>query len=121
MALSRSSSARTGTTATGFLFCPAAKYWSFDACNFWLESLDYANHQSSLNGHQAMIDSGGMFRAVVADRDPGVPNWLDTVGHRVGSLIYRWNLADSAPYPETRLIKFDAISRHLPADTPRVT
>ena len=57
---------------------PRAKYWSIDLCNFWLESLDYANHQSSLNGHQAVVDADGVFRAVVAHRDPGVPNWLDT-------------------------------------------
>jgi hypothetical protein len=100
---------------------PRAKYWSFDVCNFWLESLDYANHQSSLNGHQAMIDSDGLFRAVVAHHDPGVPNWLDTVGHHEGSLIYRWNLADTTPYPETRVVPLSGLRGHLPADTPTVT
>ncbi len=80
---------------------PAAKYWSFDVCNFWLESLDYANHQSSLNGHQAAIDSDGVFRALVAGRDPHIANWLDTVGHGEGSLIYRWNLADPDSYSFT--------------------
>ncbi|MGH7855823.1 MAG: DUF1214 domain-containing protein [Candidatus Binatia bacterium] len=100
---------------------PAAKYWSFDVCNFWLESLDYANHQSSLNGHQAVLDGDGVFRAVVAGRDPGVANWLDTVGHGEGSLIYRWNLADSAPRPETRLVKLAALRDHLPRDTRFVT
>ena len=99
---------------------PAAKYWSFGVCNFWLESLDYANHQSSLNGHQAAIDSDGVFRAVVAQRDPGIANWLDTVGHPEGSLIYRWNLADAAPVPTTRVGKLDAVLDSLPRDTLRV-
>ncbi len=99
---------------------PRAKYWSFDLCNFWLESLDYANHQSSLNGHQAMLDADGHFRAVIARRDPGVPNWLDPVGRREGSMIYRWNLADSFPIPRTRVVPFAELSSHLPADTPRV-
>ena len=76
---------------------PRAKYWSIDLCNFWLESLDYANHQSSLNGHQAVVDPDGVFRAVVAHDDPGVPNWLDPVGHGEGSMIYRWNLAETTP------------------------
>ena len=100
---------------------PPAKYWSIDVCNFWLESLDYANHQSSLNGHQAAVDADGVFRAVVAHQDPGVQNWLDTVGHREGSLIYRWNLADSAPVPATRIVKLDALRDHLSRETRQVT
>lgn len=99
---------------------PHAKYWSIDVCNFWLESLDYANHQSSLNGYQAVIDPDGVFRAVVAHQDPGVPNWLDTVGHREGSLIYRWNLADATPVPATRVVRFGAVRDHLHPDTRRV-
>jgi hypothetical protein len=100
---------------------PRARYWSIDLCNFWLESLDYANHQSSLNGHQAVLDPDGGFRAVVAHRDPGVTNWLDTVGHGEGTMIYRWNLTDAAPVPSTRVVRFQEIDSHLPAGTRRVT
>ena len=100
---------------------PRAKYWSFAVCNFWLESLDYGNHQSSINGHQATLDADGTLRAVVAGRDPGVPNWLDTVGHREGSLIYRWNLADSTPHPRTQVIPFADIRQRLPPETPYIT
>ena len=99
---------------------PRAKYWSFDLASIWLESLDYANHQSSLNGHQAVLDSDGLFRAVVSHRDPRIPNWLDTVGRLEGSMIYRWNLSDSFPIPNTRLIKWTHLDDHLPADTPRI-
>ena len=49
--------------------------------NYWWETIDYANHQSSLNGFQAVLDDDGVFRAVVSARDPGVANWLDTAGH----------------------------------------
>jgi hypothetical protein len=100
---------------------PVAKYWSVGVCNFWLESLDYAHHQSSLNGCQAQVDSDGVFRAVLTPHDPGVPNWLDTVGHREGSLIYRWNLADSAPVPETRVVRSGELRAHLPATTPAIS
>jgi hypothetical protein len=99
---------------------PRARYWSVDLCNFWLESLDYANHQSSLNGHQARLDSDGAFRAVVCQRDPGVANWLDPVGHNEGSMIYRWNLAESTPVPETRVVRLSELRDHLPRDTPEV-
>ncbi len=57
---------------------PDALYWSISLGNHWWETIDYANHQSSLNGHQAVLDDDGAFRAVVAGRDPGVANWLDT-------------------------------------------
>jgi hypothetical protein len=100
---------------------PKAKYWSFDLGNFWMESLDYANRQTSLNGHQARLDSDGVFRAVIAHRDPGIPNWLDTVGHGEGAMIYRWNFADAAPIPETRVVKFSEIRNHLPPGTPEVS
>jgi hypothetical protein len=100
---------------------PRALYWSFDLCNFWLESLDYANHQSSLNGHQARLDGDGWFRGVVALADPGVPNWLDPAGHCEGSMIYRWNLADAMPIPQTRVVKLSELRAVLPPDTPRVS
>jgi hypothetical protein len=99
---------------------PRAKYWSIDLCNFWLESLDFANHQSSLNGHQATIDDDGVFRAVVAHRDPGVANWLDPVGHAEGSMIYRWNLAEDTPIPSIRTLPLGELASHLPAGTRRV-
>jgi hypothetical protein len=86
-----------------------------------MESLDFANHQSSLNGHQARLDRDGVFRAVVAHRDPSVPNWLDTAGHAEGAMIYRWNQADSAPVPAARMVKLSELRDALPTDTPRVT
>jgi hypothetical protein len=100
---------------------PRAMYWSIDLCNFWLESLDYASHQSSLNGHQAEIDPDGVFRAVVAHDDPGVPNWLDPVGHPEGSMIYRWNLAEETPIPTLRLVPAASVREHLHPATRTVT
>jgi hypothetical protein len=99
---------------------PPALYWSLALGNQWWESIDYASHQSSLNGHQAVLD-GGVFRAVVAHQDPGVANWLDTAGHRRGPAIVRWVRADEAPVPTTRVVSFDQLDSILPASTPRVS
>ncbi|HVC69230.1 MAG TPA: DUF1214 domain-containing protein [Acidimicrobiales bacterium] len=99
---------------------PEALYWSVSLGNFWWETIDYANHQSSLNGHQAVVDPDGIFRAVVAGRDPGVVNWLDTAGHRQGAMIFRWLRATDAPVPATRVVKFAELAAALPADTSRV-
>ena len=100
---------------------PKAKYWSLHLGNHWMESLDFANHQCSLNGHQARLDRDGVFRAVVSLRDPGVPNWLDPAGHGEGSMIYRWNQADGEPIPACRVVTFDALRGELPPDTPVVS
>jgi len=99
---------------------PEALYWSVSLGNYWWETIDYANHQSSLNGHQAVVDGDGVFRAVVAGRDPGVANWLDTAGHRQGAMIFRWLRAADAPVPATRVVKVAELDQVLPADSARV-
>jgi hypothetical protein len=99
---------------------PEALYWSVSLGNFWWETIDYANRQSSLNGHQAVLDPDGVFRAVVAHRDPGVANWLDTAGNHHGAMIFRWLRAAAAPVPEVKVVEFGELDRHLPATTARV-
>lgn len=100
---------------------PDAHLWSFELGNFWWESLDYVNHRSSLNGHQAVPSSDGRYRLVIALRDPGVPNWLDPVGHREGTIIYRYQLAAQANrIPVARLVKLSELAGLLPEDTPHV-
>ena len=54
-----------------------------------------ANRQSSLNGHQAVLDPDGVFRAVISARDPGVPNWLDTGGVITSYSIHYTKLYDA--------------------------
>lgn len=99
---------------------PEALYWSIALGDHWWESLDYANHQSSLNGHQAALDADGVFRAVVAHADPGVANWLDTTGQRQGPMIMRYVRASGAPVPTVRVVAIDELERVLPATTARV-
>lgn len=52
---------------------PPALYWSVSLGNFWWETIDYANRQSSLNGHQAVLDPDGVFRRSWPARTPGSP------------------------------------------------
>lgn len=99
---------------------PEALYWSVSLGNHWWETIDYANHQSSLNGHQALVDDDGVFRAVVAGRDPGVANWLDTAGHLQGAMILRWVRAADTPVPTTRLLPWADVASALPPATATV-
>ena len=99
---------------------PDALYWSVALGNYWWETIDYGAHQSSLNGHQAVVDPDGVFRAVVAHQDPGVANWLDTAGHTRGPMIFRWLRASDTPVPAVRLLPVREVEGALPATTARV-
>lgn len=95
-------------------------YMGFHLANFWGESHDFANHQSSLNGFQAERDADGAWRYVVAHRDPGVANWIDTTGLPRGFLSLRWAYStppDAMPTTRVEKIHFDSIRAHLPAGT----
>jgi hypothetical protein len=96
------------------------QYIGFHLSNLWGESHDFANHQSSLNGHQAELDLDGRLRWVVAHRDPGIPNWVDTTGHREGFMAPRWSYTETPPQDRwptihAKLVRFDEIRDHLPA------
>lgn len=100
---------------------PNGVYWSYSLGNPWWETIHYGRHQSSLNGHQAAVDSDGFVRVVVCARDPGVANWLDTGGYSNGAMILRCVRTDTAPTPAARVVKFDEIASALPGDTKTVT
>ena len=100
---------------------PQGVYWSYSLGNPWWETIHYGRHQSSLNGHQAVVDSDGLVRVVLCGRDPGVANWLDTAGHSNGAMILRCVRTTTAPTPNARVVAFDDIASALPADTQRVT
>jgi len=100
---------------------PEGVYWSFSIGNPWWETIHYGRHQSSLNAHQAVVDSDGLVRVVLCARDPGVANWLDTAGYSNGPIILRCVRTKTAPTPSTRVVPFDDIRAELPSDTTRVT
>jgi hypothetical protein len=100
---------------------PDARYWSFQLCDSWFRSLDYANHQTSLNAAQLQRDADGRVRIVVSSRDPGVANWLDTTGLREGVFQYRFIWATTTPQPTARCVALAHLAEVLPADTRRVT
>ena len=94
------------------------RYWNVQLNDALFNTIDYVYRQSSLNGHQARIDSDGRFRAVIAHSDPGVANWLDTAGFNRGTAIGRWYDCSSNPVPTMRRVPLSRLDEHLPADTP---
>ena len=100
---------------------PHGVYWSFSLGNPWWETIHYGRHQSSLNAHQIVVDSDGLVRVVVSERDPGIANWLDTAGFSNGAMILRCVRTSTAPTPSVRVVTFDEIDAALPAGTARTT
>ncbi|EHB57814.1 hypothetical protein MycrhDRAFT_0249 [Mycolicibacterium rhodesiae JS60] len=95
-----------------------APYLGFQLGSLWYISLDYINHQTSLNGTQAQADPDGKIRIVVSDQNPGVTNWVETLGHAKGYLQFRWQRVSreltEADGPSLELVDLDAVAGKLP-------
>jgi hypothetical protein len=98
-----------------------SRYWSIILTNDLYETTDWYNNQSSLNDTQAVVDGDGVFRTVIAARDPGVHNWLDTAGYASGAIQGRWFEASEKPMPIIKKVKLADVAHHLPEDTKFVT
>ena len=97
------------------------RYRSLILTNDIYETTDWYNNQASLNDAQAMPDKDGRLRIVVANKDPGVPNWLDTAGYPRGLIQGRWVGCETQPIPKVTRVKLADLRGVLPTDTGTVT
>jgi hypothetical protein len=95
--------------------------FSLSLTDAFFSTIDWANAQSSLNQRQAVIDPDGVLRVVVATADPGVHNWLDTTGHDVGVMQFRWMGGDQAPAVTVKVLNTGSLVDALPAATARTS
>jgi hypothetical protein len=65
----------------------------------------------SVNHASAVPDAAGRVRVVIAGSDPGVPNWLDTAGHRRGCIIARQVGTPTPDDPRCRVVKLADVGR----------
>jgi len=89
---------------------PECQTWNFQLDNYWMESLDYRYHRITVNKHTARYEDDGSVVLYIADEDPGKGNWIDTAGHRDGTMCWRWIGADDHPGLETRVVKLKDIN-----------
>jgi len=106
--------------------CADAPYQGIQLGSLWYVSLDYINHQTSLTADQARVDPDGKIRFVIAERDPGLANWLELTGHDRGYVQIRWQrlARDLGPDdgPVVEVVKTDELPDRLPHyDETRVT
>jgi hypothetical protein len=103
--------------------CDDCSYQGVQVGSDWYASTDYETHQTSLTKAQAVTDPDGMMRFVISEQPPlskgGIANWLETTGHRTGSMMLRWqrlerDLTQDADGPRIIVCPLDEVADHLP-------
>jgi hypothetical protein len=76
-----------------------------------MQMLEYRSRRASLNSRQMQLGDDGAYRLVIAARDPGVANWLDTGGHRRGTMFWRFLLPKQDPdTPRCRVVPVNEVA-----------
>lgn len=90
---------------------PPSRFTNVMLWNVHMQTLDYSTRQISLNERQIQPRSDGSYRILIGARNPGRPNWIDTAGHRRGTIFWRFLLPESDPeQPRCRVINFSELS-----------
>lgn len=85
---------------------PNCRFWNFVLQNWWMESGEYRyNPNSWLNPAKAVLGAEKRLTIVVAEKDPGFGNWIDTAGHSEGTALLRWISAERHPVPQCRVVR----------------
>lgn len=95
--------------------------WMFTNMGVFFNSMDYLYRPVSYTPSRTTVDGDGRIRLVMAHRDPGVHNWLDTQGFERGNLTYRHMLEGEPAVLDTRVVGHDELLDALPKDTVMVT
>ena len=84
---------------------PDCAFWNLCLWNPFLHTYNYDHDPVTINGMQVAHEEDGSWRIVVSERDPGVPNWVRTQGHRHGLIWFRWFHPASTPdRPTTEVV-----------------
>ena len=100
-----------------------ANYTGAQIADPWTISPDPVLRLASLNASQARPNTDGSTTYVIAPRDPGIHNWIDTAGLHEGWMLLRWQgippATDTTALVRTvALVKRAQLDASLPAGTP---
>ncbi len=103
-----------------------ANYTGCQISDPWTISPDPVTRLASLNKSQVLPDPDDSITYVLAARDPGVHNWIDTVGLLDGWMMLRWQGVPPTTDPATlvrsvKTVNLDDLASALPAGTPQAT
>jgi hypothetical protein len=89
---------------------PRCRFANIVLFNNHMQTPNHDRRLVSLNRVQTVHEPDGSFRMVLAHRDPGGPNWLDTRGLHHGTMFWRFLLPDEPLYDlHTELVPFDSL------------
>ncbi len=90
---------------------PECRFANVSLWNRHLQTFDYSHRSVSRNRKQTHLERDGSFRMVIAHRDPGVPNWLDTEGRGFLMVFWRFMLPEGdIETPAAEVVPFASIA-----------
>jgi hypothetical protein len=90
---------------------PECAFWNLCLWNPFMHTYNYDYERVTINGAQVEPEPDGSWRIVVAQRDPGCPNWVSTQGHPRGRLWFRWFYPSQTPGPvQARLVSVSSLT-----------
>jgi hypothetical protein len=104
-------------------------YWVLTLYDWWLMSGNFWSKTSCLNDTQSVANADGTYTYVFSISDPGVHNWVDTLGMHETLFLQRWQLlprdsdrdnlpwAGGSPSGSGRLVKLSQLRDVLPQET----
>ena len=87
---------------------PKTRYWNIALESRWHETADYLHRPTSMTLDEVNYNEDGSVEFILAHKDPGHPNWLDTSGHNFGFITLRWldAMDEDVPMPELQVINW---------------
>jgi len=91
---------------------PPCVFWNLCLWNPFLHTYDYTHERVTINGATVDYNDDGSWRIVIAETDPGHPNWVSTAGRSQGLMWLRWFLPERTPdRPLCRVVDIAEVSR----------
>jgi len=98
---------------------PESRYWNFTLETIWHETVDYRHRTASLTKTEVKYRPDGSVRFVISKQDPGVDNWLDSMGVNRGFMTFRWveGREQDLASPQVKLVKLSELDHWMDGDS----
>jgi uncharacterized protein DUF1214 len=92
-----------------------AAYASFVLYQWWFQSIDAHQRQTSLTSAMSVPNADGSITCVISGRDPRAANWIDTAGYRHLLPLIRWQglPVGNRPTVDLRIVPFNDLDAIL--------
>lgn len=104
-----------------------AKFFDFQISDPWTKAVEYVSRTGSFNTSQADANPDGTITLVASPVDPGVHNWLDTMGLLAGTYQVRWQglpasvTSGEGAVRNVEVVKLAELASHIPATMRKVS